>query len=77
METLKRFILHFFMMLLALAAGIGASYLLVVKGIKIPAAILGIIGVIGVGIFGYNWVWDPRFWYLPGNIYRPRNFKRH
>jgi|APIni6443716594_1056825.scaffolds.fasta_scaffold604576_2 hypothetical protein len=77
METLKRFILHVFMMLLALAAGIGASYLLVVKGIKIPAAILGIIGVIGVGIFGYNWVWDPRFWYLPGNIYRPRNFKRH
>jgi hypothetical protein len=77
METLKRFMLHVFMTLLALTAGIGASYLLVVKGIKIPAAILGIIGVIGVGIFGYNWVWDPRFWYLPGNIYRPRNFKRH
>lgn len=77
MVMLKRYILHFIFMLLAITAGVGASYLLVVKGIKVPAAILGIIGVIGVGVLGYNWVWDPRFWYLPGNIYRPRNFNKH
>jgi hypothetical protein len=75
MVTIKGYIVLITRILLGIIAGVAASYLLVIKGIKAPAAILGIIGFVGVGILGYNWIWDPRFWYLPGNIYRPRSYK--
>jgi hypothetical protein len=70
---MKRWIIKITWTIMAITIGVVASYLLVVKGIKWPAGIIGII--IGIGMLvlpRYECCChrnNPVFWYLPHNRY--------
>ena len=65
--------------LFGLAAGMGASYLLVVKGLKLPAGILGIFAFTYLLVLNKGdddepgYLIDPAYRYIPGNIYHAKD----
>ena len=70
---MKRFIINLIYIIIAIAIGVVASYLLVAKGIKWPAGIVGLVAITGMFVLPRfeccchrN---NPVFWYLPHNRY--------
>lgn len=70
---MKEWLIKICFTIMAVAIGITASYLLVVKGMKWPAGVLGLTILIGMLVlprFGCCCRrTNPIFWYLPFNRY--------
>lgn len=76
MLSLKATIRKVVCIVIGLSAGAGASYLLVVKGLRLPAGVLGLVGAIGLfwgAGYNCNDVTEPENFWMPGNAFHEKD----